>query len=57
MYDDGELPPIIVPNDPYWLLNVIASRDEPTPFHLHLLYHWQYGRVEKPIPTLCGYLS
>lgn len=57
IYDDGELPPIILPNDPFWLLNVEATRETQTPFHLNILWCWQFALKDKPIPTLHGYLS
>lgn len=56
-HDDADMPPIILPNTIWWPLKLHASREQPTPFHLMLLYHWQFHRAEKPEPTLNGYLS
>lgn len=35
---------IVLPNDPFWLLRVRVPADGgQVPFHIQLLYRWQYG--------------
>lgn len=50
---DDEAGRIILPSDPFWLLRVNVPHDgDQIPYHVRLLWHYQFGGPEPTAETL-----